>query len=238
MTGVWNCSAMLNASTVISKVSATPIGARMGRTVSPCAEKAAAKRSACSRLVGMPVEGPPRWTLTQTSGSSATLARPRASALREKPGPEVAVMALAPPNEAPIAAATPAISSSAWRTVPPYFQISFWRYCMISEAGAAGARRLAWGSGLALAYSMPAAKARSLPASTSAPFFANFLWMPAMIAFSARPNHPASRPSTTLFFASWVPAAFMAISSIGTAMATAGGVFSGTAAGSTLVLAS
>ena len=59
-TGVWYRSAMLNASTVMGNVSATSIGARTGRTASPCAENAAWNRSDCSLLVGMPVEGPPR----------------------------------------------------------------------------------------------------------------------------------------------------------------------------------
>ena len=49
ITGVWYASAMLKASTVIAKVSATLVGASTGRTLSPCAEKTAAKRSDCSR---------------------------------------------------------------------------------------------------------------------------------------------------------------------------------------------
>jgi hypothetical protein len=92
---------MLNASTVMSKVSATLDGARTGRLTSPCAEKTAWKRSACSDLVGMPVDGPPRCTFTTTSGSSAIVARPSISVLSDMPGPEVAVIALRPANEAP-----------------------------------------------------------------------------------------------------------------------------------------
>ena len=38
-------------------------------------------------LVGIPVEGPARWTSTTTSGSSVITARPRASDLSERPGP-------------------------------------------------------------------------------------------------------------------------------------------------------
>jgi len=53
-------TAMLKASTVTPKISATLIDARIGRTVSPCAENAAAKGSACSGFVGTPVDGPPR----------------------------------------------------------------------------------------------------------------------------------------------------------------------------------
>ena len=52
----------------------------------------------------MPVDGPPRWTFTHTSGSSVTLARPSISALSEKPGPDVAVMDFLPANDAPTAA--------------------------------------------------------------------------------------------------------------------------------------
>ena len=69
-------------------------GASTGRMTSPCAEKAACNRSDCSLLVGMPVDGPPRWTFTQTSGSSAMLARPSISVLSDMPGPDVAVMRL------------------------------------------------------------------------------------------------------------------------------------------------
>src|ERR1700730_6381480 len=49
-----------------------------------------------------------------TSGNSTFTASPTASALRFIPGPDVVVIAIAPPNDAPIAAHTPAISSSAW----------------------------------------------------------------------------------------------------------------------------
>ena len=72
------------------------------------------RRSACSVLVGMPVEGPPRCTLTMTSGSSAMTARPIISDLSARPGPEVVVHAMAPPKAAPMAEPMPAISSSAW----------------------------------------------------------------------------------------------------------------------------
>src|SRR3970040_846064 len=53
---------------------------------SPWLPKQAARRSPCSALVGWPVLGPPRCTLTTTSGISHITARPRASCLREKPG--------------------------------------------------------------------------------------------------------------------------------------------------------
>jgi hypothetical protein len=50
-----------------------------------------------------------------TSGSSAITARPIASPLSAMPGPLEAVTPMAPPKEAPIAAVTAAISSSAWK---------------------------------------------------------------------------------------------------------------------------
>ena len=86
----------------------------------------------------MPVEGPPRWTLTQTSGSSAIVASPSISVLSDMPGPEVAVIAFLPAKEAPTTAPIPAISSSACSIVPPYFQTSRARNCMISEEGVIG----------------------------------------------------------------------------------------------------
>ena len=48
MTGVWYCSAMLNASTVTRKTSRTDVAASTGRTTSPCAEKIAWNTSACA----------------------------------------------------------------------------------------------------------------------------------------------------------------------------------------------
>ena len=53
-------------------------------------------RSACSFLVGMPVDGPARWTSTTTRGSSTMTARPMASDLRAMPGPELAVRPMRP----------------------------------------------------------------------------------------------------------------------------------------------
>ncbi len=97
----------------------------------------ACSRSACSVLVGSPVEGPPRWMSITTSGSSVMTARLIASLLSARPGPEVEVTASAPPNAAPIAAHTAAISSSAWNVVTPkclYCASS----CSRSEAGVIG----------------------------------------------------------------------------------------------------
>ena len=47
------------------------------------------------------------------------VARPSISCINEKPGPLVAVMALAPVMEAPITLAMAAISSSVWNVAPP-----------------------------------------------------------------------------------------------------------------------
>ncbi len=66
------------------------------------------------------------------------LARPSISVFSDMPGPEVAVIAFLPANEAPTTAPTPAISSSACRTVPPYFHSSRLRNCMISVDGVIG----------------------------------------------------------------------------------------------------
>src|SRR5215831_12067108 len=62
----------------------------------------------------MPVEGPPRCTLTITAGTSAKEARPMNSVISEMPGPEVAVKARAPFQPAPITMPIEASSSSPW----------------------------------------------------------------------------------------------------------------------------
>ena len=129
---------MLKASTVTPNVSETLVGASTGRTASPCAEKTAWKRSDCSLLVGMPVDGPPRCTLTTTSGNSAIVARPSISVFSDMPGPLVAVSAFLPAKDAPTHAPIPAISSSHCSIVPPYFQISRLRNCITSEDGVIG----------------------------------------------------------------------------------------------------
>ncbi len=68
--------------------------------------------SPCEGSVGSPVDGPPRMTSTMTQGTWAMLAYPMLSCMSEKPGPDVAVSALAPASEAPMTAAIEAISSS------------------------------------------------------------------------------------------------------------------------------
>ena len=88
-------------------------------------------------MVGIPVDGPARWTSITTIGSSSIIARPIVSALRSMPGPLVAVTPSAPPNAAPSAMPAAAISSSAWIVRTP---ISGWRAssCRSSDAGVIG----------------------------------------------------------------------------------------------------
>ena len=61
----------------------------------------------------MPVEGPPRCTLTSVIGISAKYASPMNSVISEMPGPEVAVKARAPFQPAPTTTPMEASSSSA-----------------------------------------------------------------------------------------------------------------------------
>ena len=82
--------------------------------------------------------------------------------------------------------------------------------------------RLAAPSGCFSANSSPAANARSLAATTSAPLRANFRRMPLSSACCATPNQPASSPSTTVALALSVPEAARAISAMGTARASIG----------------
>ncbi len=115
ITGVMYFTAMRTASYAQSKQSAGVDAAIIGIGDSPCRPYIDCSKSACSGLVGIPVEGPARWMSVITIGSSTLTASPTASALRFMPGPEVVVIAIEPPNAAPIAAHTPAISSSAWK---------------------------------------------------------------------------------------------------------------------------
>src|ERR1700748_1113199 len=68
--------------------------------------------SHCWVRVGMPVEGPARWTFMITAWISAKYDRPMNSVISEMPGPEVAVKARAPFQEAPITMPIEASSSS------------------------------------------------------------------------------------------------------------------------------
>ena len=104
---------------------------------SPFRPYSAISRSACSVLVGMPVDGPARWMSQMISGSSTETARPMVSALRDMPGPDVVVTPSAPPNAAPSAAPTPPISSSAWKVRTPN-RLCLDSSCRMSEAGVIG----------------------------------------------------------------------------------------------------
>ncbi len=94
-------------------------------------------RSACSVLVGMPVDGPARCTSTMTSGSSSATASEMVSPLSATPGPVVVVTPSAPPYEAPSAAPIAAISSSACMVVTPN-RLCLDSSCRMSEAGVIG----------------------------------------------------------------------------------------------------
>ena len=112
---------MRNASSAMAKQSPGVAGATMATGASPLRPNIACSRSACSVLVGIPVEGPARCTSITTRGSSTTTASPSASLFSASPGPLVPVSASEPPKAAPIAAPIAAISSSAWKVTTPRF---------------------------------------------------------------------------------------------------------------------
>src|SRR3954451_1094205 len=128
---------MRAASTAASKQSAGVHGAITGTGASPLRPYIACSRSACSVLVGRPVEGPPRWMSTTSSGNSNDTARPIVSDFSATPGPDVVVTASDPPNAAPSAAPIAAISSSAWKVRTPKL-LCLDNSCRMSEAGVIG----------------------------------------------------------------------------------------------------
>ena len=87
---------MRPASRAMSKQSPGERAAMTGTGQSPLRPNMTCSRSDCSVLVGRPVLGPPRCTSMTISGSSVMTPRPMASALRQMPGPEVAVTPRAP----------------------------------------------------------------------------------------------------------------------------------------------
>ncbi len=89
-------------------------------------------------FVAMPVEGPDRWTFTTTQGISPMTAMPRFSCIREKPGPLVAVKALAPETDAPTMAAMLDSSSSIWTYMPPVSGSRLAAVSAISDDGVMG----------------------------------------------------------------------------------------------------
>ena len=125
------------ASSAVSKQSTGDRGATIGTGASPLRPNIACSRSACSVLVGIPVDGPARCTSTTISGSSSETASPIVSALSARPGPDVEVTASEPPYAAPSAAPTAAISSSAWKVRTPN-RLCLLSSCRMSEAGVIG----------------------------------------------------------------------------------------------------
>ena len=83
------------------------------------------------------MEGPARWTSTTISGSSSAIASPTVSDFSTTPGPADVETPSPPPNDAPRAAPTAAISSSAWNVRTPN---ALWRASSssIPEAGVIG----------------------------------------------------------------------------------------------------
>lgn len=114
ITGPWYLSAQLMLRAPASKHSSTEPGANMGMVMSPCPGCIHAIRSLCSDLVGSPVDGPPRCTLTMTHGISAIHASPMPSDIKESPGPAVAVIAFLPEYPAPTIAFIDSISEDTW----------------------------------------------------------------------------------------------------------------------------
>jgi hypothetical protein len=128
---------MRAASTAAWKQSDGVHAATTGTGASPLRPNITCSRSACSVLVGMPVDGPLRWMSITSNGSSSDTASPIVSAFSAIPGPLEVVTPSDPPNAAPSAAPTPAISSSAWKVRTPNALCldSSWR---MSDAGVIG----------------------------------------------------------------------------------------------------
>ena len=110
-------SATSNATDGVTKQSPMLSGASTTRSKSPWLAPNAWFRSACSVLVGTPVEGPARMTLMMTAGVSYIDAMPIASVISANPPPEVAHIARTPVWAAPIAMLMTPISSSTCRTI-------------------------------------------------------------------------------------------------------------------------
>ena len=137
ITGVRYLVAIRTASSAMSKQSDGVAGATTATGDSPFRPYSAISRSACSVLVGMPVDGPARWMSQMISGSSTDTASPMVSCFSTMPGPEVVLTPRAPPKAAPSAAPTPPISSSAWNVRTPN-RLCLASSCRMSEAGVIG----------------------------------------------------------------------------------------------------
>ena len=130
-------SAIRAASSAASKQPPGVDAATTGTGDSALRPKSTISRSACSGLVGIPVDGPARWMSRIRSGSSSVTARPTVSAFSTTPGPLEVQTPSAPPKLAPSAAPTAAISSSAWNVRTPK-RLCRERCSRISEAGVIG----------------------------------------------------------------------------------------------------
>jgi hypothetical protein len=73
-----------------------------------------------------------------TMGVSIMQANPIFSIIKEKPGPDVTVMAFFPPQTAPIKAAIEASSSSIWMKMPPTLGILSENRSAVSVEGVIG----------------------------------------------------------------------------------------------------
>ena len=137
ITGVRYLTAMRTASMAASKQCTGLFAATTGSGASPERPNRATLRSAASVLVGRPVDGPPRWMSTISSGSSTEIASEIVSLFSITPGPLVVVTPRLPAKAAPRAMPTAAISSSAWtvRTPKCLCLDSSWR---MSDAGVIG----------------------------------------------------------------------------------------------------
>src|SRR5260221_14636236 len=102
MTGTMYLRAMLLASRAIQKQSPGVEGASTGTGASELRPNIACSKSACSVLVGKPVDGPPRWISQITMGSSGMAAGPMASVFKAMPGREAGGIARAPEYAAPM----------------------------------------------------------------------------------------------------------------------------------------
>src|SRR5688572_17008521 len=91
ITGVMYLSAMRAASSEAQKHEGGEYDATIGTGDSPWRPYIAWSKSDCSVFVGRPVDGPPRWMSMTMSGNSSDKARPSASDLRSRPGPDVVV---------------------------------------------------------------------------------------------------------------------------------------------------
>src|ERR1700751_910444 len=98
---------MRTASRAVSKQSDGDRGASTATGDSPLRPYSACSKSACSVLVGRPVDGPPRCTSMTSNGRSVITASPSASAFRGRAGPRLCG-----------AAGPPAISATQCRADP------------------------------------------------------------------------------------------------------------------------